>query len=150
MAQLKEGSIIRKSTGDEIIATLNDIDVGVNNLMPKSGGVLENYYEKTHTLMGTGNVAIDLSIANNFIHILPASQTTINYTISNFSSGDNKAQSFTLLLRQSVTPSTITFPASIKWSGGGIPNMSKNSGIYILTFINLEGTNWLGMFGGEF
>ena len=29
MAQLKEGSIIKKSTGDEIIATLADVDIGL-------------------------------------------------------------------------------------------------------------------------
>ena len=36
MAQLKEGSIIKKSTGDEVIATVKDIP-NTNDLMPKSG-----------------------------------------------------------------------------------------------------------------
>lgn len=32
MAQLKEGSIIRKSTGDEVVATLNDIPTALSEL----------------------------------------------------------------------------------------------------------------------
>ena len=75
MAQLKEGSIIKKIGGDEIIATVEDInnipsptkaDVGLSNVdnikqMPISGGVLENYREKLVTLSGT-STAINLSL----------------------------------------------------------------------------------------
>lgn len=32
MAQLKEGSIIKKSTGDEVVATLNDIPTDLSQL----------------------------------------------------------------------------------------------------------------------
>ena len=32
MAQLKEGSVIKKSTGDEVVATLNDIPTDLSQL----------------------------------------------------------------------------------------------------------------------
>ena len=32
MAQLKEGSIIKKSTGDEVVATVNDIPIDLSQL----------------------------------------------------------------------------------------------------------------------
>ena len=37
MAQLKEGSIIKKPTGDEVIATLNDMPVNTSELTNDSG-----------------------------------------------------------------------------------------------------------------
>ena len=37
MAQLKEGSVIRKSTGDEIIATENYVDDKIDNIDTGSG-----------------------------------------------------------------------------------------------------------------
>lgn len=42
MAQLREGSIIKKSTGDEIIATLNDISSGGGGDVPTKTSELEN------------------------------------------------------------------------------------------------------------
>ncbi|HZK00297.1 MAG TPA: hypothetical protein VFC79_09825 [Tissierellaceae bacterium] len=144
MAQLKEGSIIKKSTGDEVIATVNDIP-NTNDLMPISGGVLENYREKLTTLSGT-TTTIDLSLGNVFTHTLSGNTT---YTISNAVSG--QAHSFTLIINQSTTVSTLTFPSSVKWQGGEIPDMSTENKTYVLTFVTIDGgTTWLGMFGGEF
>lgn len=37
MAQLKEGSIIRKPTGDEVIATVKDIPLNTSELINDSG-----------------------------------------------------------------------------------------------------------------
>lgn len=37
MAQLREGSIIKKSTGDEVVATLNDIPFNTSELTNDSG-----------------------------------------------------------------------------------------------------------------
>ena len=49
------------------------------------------------------------------------------------------------------TVRTLTFPASVKWQGGDIPDMSTASKTYVLTFMSVDGgTTWLGMFGGEF
>lgn len=42
MAQLKEGSIIRKPTGDEIIATLDDIPVNTSDITNDSGYITAN------------------------------------------------------------------------------------------------------------
>ena len=146
MAQLKEGSVIRKSTGDEVIATLNDVpDIDVSSLMPISGGVLENYREKLVTLSGT-STTIDLLLGNVFTHTLSGNTT---YSITNAVSG--QAHSFTLIINQTATVRTLTFPANVKWQGGEIPDLSTASKTYILTFMTVDGgTNWLGMFGGEF
>ena len=159
MAQLKEGSIIKKIGGDEIIATVEDInnipsptkaDVGLSNVdnikqMPISGGVLENYREKLVTLSGT-STAINLSLGNVFTHTLSGNTT---YSITNAVSG--QAHSFTLIINMGSTVRTLTFPASVKWQGGEIPDLSTANKTYVLTFMTVDGgTNWLGMFGGEF
>ena len=169
MAQLREGSIIKKSTGDEVIATVNDIpeipiiptkvseltndsgfitaneipDVDLSNLMPKSGGVLESYGEKL-TALASGT--IDLNTGNVFTHTLSGNTT---YSITNAVSG--VAHSFTLIITQTSTVRTLTFPSSVKWQGGEIPDLTTASKTYVLTFMTVDGgTTWLGMFGGEF
>ncbi len=125
-------------------------DVGLGNVtndkqMPISGGVLENYTEKLVTLSGT-STAIDLSLGNVFIHTLSGNTT---YSITNAVNG--QAHSFTLIINQTTTARTLTFPASIKWQGGEIPDLSTASKTYILTFVTVDGgSTWLGMFGGEF
>jgi hypothetical protein len=132
------------------LTSVTKSDVGLSDVdnvkqMPISGGVLENYREKLVTLSGT-STAINLSLGNVFTHSLTGNTT---YTISNAISG--QAHSFTLMITQTATVRTITFPASVKWQGGEIPDMSTANKTYVLTFMTINGgTTWLGMFGGEF
>lgn len=110
-----------------------------------SGGVLENYREKLVTLSGT-STTINLSLGNVFTHTLSGDTT---YSISN--AVNLQAHSFTLIITQTETVRTLTFPASVKWQGGEIPDMTTASKTYVLTFVTINGgTTWLGMFGGEF
>ena len=113
--------------------------------MPISNGVLENYREKLVTLSGT-STAINLSLGNVFTHTLTGNTT---YSITNAVSG--QAHSFTLIITQTATVRTITFPSSVKWQDGEIPDMTTANKTYVLTFLTINGgTTWLGMFGGEF
>ena len=122
---------------------VDNIDVNLSNLMPISDGVLENYTEKL-TALASG--AIDLNTGNVFTHTLSGDTT---YSISNAVSG--VAHSFTLIITQTSTVRTLTFPSSVKWQGGEIPDLSTASKTYILTFASINGgTTWFGMFGGEF
>ena len=115
----------------------------ITQAMPISGGVLENYREKL-TALASGT--INLNTGNVFTHTLSGNTT---YTISNAISG--QAHSFTLIITQTSTVRIITFPASVKWQGGDIPDLSIASKTYVLTFATVDGgTTWLGMFGGEF
>ena len=144
MAQLKEGSVIKKPTGDEVIATVKDIQ-NTNDLMPKSGGVLENYSEELITLTGYAPT-ISLIEGSVFKHTVTQATT---YSITD--AVNNVAHSFTLIITQASMPQTIIFPTSVKWQGGEVPDMSTGDKTYILTFLTVNGgTNWFGMFGGEF
>jgi hypothetical protein len=112
------------------------------NPMPISGGTLESYREKLVTLV---EGSIDLSLGNVFVHA-PSASTT--YSILNAVPG--VAHSFTLIINMN-TVYTLTFPSSVKWQGGEIPDMSTANKTYVLTFVTINGgTTWLGMFGGEF
>ena len=132
------------------LTSITKSDVGLSNVtndkqMPISNGVLENYREKLVTLSGT-STAINLSLGNVFTHSLTGDTT---YSITNAVSG--QAHSFTLIINQTATARTLTFPASIKWQGGEIPDLSTASKTYVLTFVSVDGgTTWLGIFGGEF
>ena len=61
-----------------------------------------------------------------------------------------QANSFTLVITQPATAVTLTFPATVKWAGGTIPDLTTGGKIYVLTFLCVDGTNWLGMAGGAF
>ena len=116
-----------------------------NKWSNSSGRILESYSEKLVALSGT-STAINLSLGNVFTHTLTGNTT---YTISNAISG--QAHSFTLIITQTETVRTITFPTSVKWQGGEIPDLSTASKTYVLTFMTIDGgETWLGMFGGEF
>ena len=107
--------------------------------------MLENYREKLVTLSGT-STAINLSLGNVFTHTLSGNTT---YSITNAVNG--QAHSFTLIIDMGSTVRTLTFPASVKWQGGEIPDLSTASKTYVLTFMTVDaGTTWLGMSGGEF
>ncbi|HZJ99219.1 MAG TPA: hypothetical protein VFC79_04405, partial [Tissierellaceae bacterium] len=61
-----------------------------------------------------------------------------------------QAHSFTLIIDMLSTVRTLSFPSSIKWQGGEIPDMTTASKTYVLTFVTVNGgATWLGMFGGE-
>ena len=109
------------------------------------GGNFEKYTEKLVTLSGT-MPTIDLSQGNVFSQTLSGATT---YDISNAIPG--KAHSFTMILTQPALPVAITWPNSVKWQGGDIPDMTTASKTYVLTFVTVDGgTTWLGMSGGEF
>lgn len=129
----------------DTIATKTSIGLAnVDNLkqMPISNGVLENYREKLNATTGV----MDLSLGNVFTDTPNANRT---YSITNAISG--QAHSFTLVIVMDATLRTLTFPASVKWQGGEIPDMTTTSKTYVLTFVTVNGgTTWLGMSGGEF
>ena len=143
-----EKNTITSVQGRTGAVTINKSDVGLGNVdnikqMPISGGVLESYTEKLTTL---ASGAINLSLGNVFTHALSGNTT---YSITNAVNG--QAHSFTLIITQPATVRTLTFPSSVKWQGGKVPDLSTASKTYILTFLTVDGgTNWLGMFGGEF
>ena len=138
-------------SGSNVISATDTIStktsIGLANVtndkqMPISNGVLENYREKLNATTGV----INLSLGNVFTDTPNANRT---YSITNAITG--QAHSFTLIITQGATVRTITFPASVKWQGGEIPNLSGANKTYVLTFVTVNGgTTWLGMFGGMF
>jgi hypothetical protein len=137
--------VVDGGTGNSVYGNKYDTTDDFGNLMPISGGVLENYREKLVTLSGT-STTINLNNGNVFTHTLSGNTTC---SITNAVNG--QAHSFTLIITQTETVRTITFPASVKWQGGEIPDLSGASKTYVLTFLSIDGgTTWFGMFGGEF
>ncbi len=129
---------------------MNRIEQGIANndflKMPIKGGILEVYTEKITTVSASGTATVNLNSGNVFQHTPSGNKT---YYFNNAISG--QAHSFTLILNMGYTVRTMTFPASVKWQGGEIPDMTTANKTYILTFMTVDGgTNWLGMFGGEF
>ena len=115
------------------------------NPLPISNGVLENYREKLVTLSGT-STTINLSLGNVFTHTLSGNTT---YTITN--AVNNQAHSFTLIITQTGTVRALTFPASVKWQGGEIPDMSTPLKEYELFFTTTNGGgSWRAGLGGVY
>jgi hypothetical protein len=59
-------------------------------------------------------------------------------------------QSFTLVLKQGGTGSyAITWPGTVLWDNGNKPSLSTTVGaIDVLSFLCVDGTNWLGFAAG--
>lgn len=115
--------------------------VGGVKIMSESGGELQDYTEGVVETTGI----INLTQGNIFVDTPTANRT---YSITNAKNG--VAHSFTLQINMN-TVRTLIFPASIKWQGGKIPDLTKSNKTYLLSFMTADGgTTWLGMFGGEF
>jgi hypothetical protein len=151
---LKNGEVVNRDileldkVNSTVLSIVEAIDIALTNigqLMPLSGGTLENYAEKLTTVSASGGI-INLSLGNVFQHSPSGNRT---YSITNAVNG--QAYSFTLIVNMGSTVRTLTFPASVKWQGGEIPDLTTASKTYVLTFMSVDGgTTWLGMFGGEF
>jgi hypothetical protein len=107
-------------------------------------------YSETVSTNATSGIAATIDLDNGNVHDLTL---TANCTLT-FSNppATGKAGSFTLILRQDATGSrTVTWPASVKWSGGTAPTLTTTaSGIDILTFTTLDaGTAWFGFTAGQ-
>lgn len=106
--------------------------------------ILSDYSEKVNALGNTGTAAT-INLANgNFVTATLTGNCTFTFT-TGIGSG---AQSFTLFLTNDATPSrTITWPASVKWTGGSAPvrtETANRTDVYsFFTFDN--GTTWYGI-----
>jgi hypothetical protein len=121
----------------------------LNKKLDKTGGQMTGnigllkYEEKIGT--ATGGVC-DLSTGNIF-NIPVSANTTLSFT--NVSATTGYAQSVVLYLVMAGTYS-VTFPASVKWHNGALPDISaiKTHEIVCRTLDN--GVTWLASLGGSF
>ena len=124
-----------------------DVDILVSVTVPQLlvGKTLEGYNETVaQPTISAGTLTLDLTTANVFTVTHNANITTL--TISN-TPASGKAGSFTLILTQDATGGrTITFPATVKWSGGTAPTLSTTANKdNVLSFFTVDGgTKWFG------
>jgi hypothetical protein len=93
----------------------------------------------------TGAVTLNLTNGNVFNVTMTGNVT---FTFSGATSG--KACSFSLYLRQNATGNhTVTWPGTVKWSGGAPSLTATASAVDILVFESLDGgTTWYGSLVG--
>ncbi len=121
--------------------------------MPKELGtftspIFESYREtRTSPSISSNSLTLDLNNGNIFNVNLNANITTI--TINNPPSSQFVGN-FTIIFTADGTPRSITWPASVKWSGSAPTLTSSNGKIDIFNFISYDGgTNWYGSIGGQ-
>jgi len=145
--------------GEQGIVTLDAADVGA---VPAAGGTmsgdlnladnelvranLQDYSEALGTVASaSGTVAINCETGNVWDLTLTGNVTTL--TLSN-PPASGRAGSLTLIIRQDATARTITWPASVSWSGGTAPDISAVSKVFVVTLITTNaGTRWYGSLG---
>ncbi len=89
----------------------------------------------------SGTKYIALSFANAFRHTLSGNTS---YQMSG-AAPSGQLHSFTLIVTQPATVASITFPASVKWAGGAIPNAPTANKTAVYTFFTFDGgANWIG------
>lgn len=72
-------------------------------------------------------------------------------TTFTFSTTKTDCLSLTLFIEQGATAYGLTFPASVKWKDGEIPDLSTANKTYVLTFVTYDqGVSWLGSLVGAY
>lgn len=114
--------------------------IDVSDKLNKAGDTLGSYTEQLVITPGR----IDLSQGNVFYRVAS------NHTSFSIVNTKQPAHSFTLIIDMADVKN-ISFPTSVKWQGGEIPDLTEPNKTYVLTFMTIDsGVTWLGMFGGEF
>lgn len=108
------------------------------------------YAETTSTVsISSGSLTLNLNNGNIFLVSLNANVTSI--TISNVNSGDNIAQSFSIVFTADGTQRTVSWPASVKWPGGTGPTLTSTNAkkdVYHFTTVD-KGVTWLAFVAGK-
>ena len=107
---------------------------------------MKDYSETKTALVAAASIAIDMTYGNVFT-ITPDQNTTFTFTNP---SPTGKSCAFTLIWTQGGSDRTISWPASVDWAGGTVPDVTSGSGkIDIYTFFTLDaGTIWYGFQAG--
>lgn len=115
-----------------------------------TGPKIQNYSESaTIPTISSGNLTLNMANGNIFGPVaLNANITTL--TISN-PPANGTAGSLTLLLKANGTALSVTWPASILWSGGTAPTLTSTANkTDIFTLITVDGgTSYLGLKAGQ-
>ena len=112
---------------------------------PKITGLIE---VETAPTISAGVLALNCALGNVFSVSLNAAITSI--TFSNIPTTGN-AYGLTLLFVADGTARAVTWPSSIKWSGGVAPTLTSTNAktdIFVLTTVD-GGTVWFAMIGGQ-
>jgi len=105
-------------------------------------------YSETVKNHGTTSGTVTLNIEDGNIHKIVAGGN-ITFSIAN-PPASGKAGSLTIYLTQGSTARTISWPSSVKWSDGDVPDLSRNYMDYLISLMTFDGgTTWLGMLSGR-
>lgn len=109
-----------------------------------AGGLPVGSRIKSTASISSNALTLDLKTARVFTVSLNANITTL--TISNPDAASGVVNDFAVVFTADGTARTITWPASVKWSGGSAPTMTSTSGkVDIMEFMSPDnGTTWYG------
>lgn len=108
---------------------------------------LQAFVQENVVPIATSGTAVQLP--NVLVATLFLITLTANCTITFMQAATGK--NFAVALKQDATGSrTVTWPATVKWSGGTAPTLTTTAGkIDTFSFLCYDGTNWLGYFTGN-
>lgn len=140
------GAVIIQTGGTSLTTR---ITVTTTGLIQTAGRIdMTTYSENSSSITSSATQNIDCSLATIFPITLSTSITTL--TFSNIPA-TGRVFSMTLFITQAGGGSkTITWPASVKWSGGTTPTLTTTNGkVDVITLVTFDGgTIWYGFVGG--
>ena len=138
------GNLDVRTFGITTSTTDGDIDITANG---DGNIVLNSNVTEFFNQYGsaTGSVPLDVSSGN---HIFVTAIGSVTFIFNGYTSG---VESFTLYLARSTSnPAfSITWPGSVRWSGGTAPSLPANGELDIYVFTSYNGTIWFGFQAGD-
>ena len=136
-------NIIIGGTYPSFTITDNTINSIIDDTTPELGGELDAGAHSIgftlQTATGDGTTTIDWTLGNKFKFTFGAFNETFTFT------APSNPCSLTLMLVQDATGSrTVTWPATVKWSGGTAPTLTTTANAIDIVSLLYDGTNFYG------
>lgn len=145
--------VLALSDKTNIQVNIDNVVTDLNQLRSSITEIAEDLEAEVLPLVSTQKIktistgTINLSNNESIYKITPTAATTFVFDTSNLSIPESSSYTFEVSIDLS-TLYTLTFPNTVTWQGGEVPDLSE-TGMYLLVFRTMDGgSSWIGNLQG--
>lgn len=136
--------ITKSHVGLSNVDNTSDASKPVSTAQATAIALKMNLIESSNTVASSGGTQTIPDTTSATLNVITLS-AACTFTFPAAATG----KSFTLVLK-SGGAFAVTWPGTVKWSGGAAPSLTSTPGKFdVLSFACVDGTNWLGFVGGK-